>query len=89
MIGAWVGNLIDDPKALGMDMLLSIYFLALLMGFRHRTNWLIIVLSSGITSVVLYGTLGSPWHITLGALPGIILAAVLAKPAEKEEVSDD
>ena len=37
-IGAWIGNLVEDPKALGMDMLLSIYFLALLMGFRHRSN---------------------------------------------------
>ena len=79
-VGASIGNLITDPKALGMDMLLPIYFLALLVGFRNRPNWLTIVLISGVASVLIYQTIGSPWHITLGALVGILAAAVIAKP---------
>lgn len=78
--GAWAGNLIDNPRALGMDMLLSLYFLALLIGFRSRPNWLTVVLASGLSSYAVYETLGSPWHITLGALVGIVVAASIGKP---------
>jgi predicted branched-subunit amino acid permease len=78
-LGAWMGNLISNPQALGMDMLLSFYFLALLVGFRSRANWLTVVLMSGVSSTLIYNWLGSPWHITVGALTGILLAAFLGK----------
>lgn len=79
LIGGLFGKLITDPEALGMDMLLSIYFLSLLMGFRSRPNWLTTVLASGIASVLIYQYIGSPWHITLGAAVGILLAAAIGK----------
>lgn len=79
-LGAYMGNFITNPNALGMDMLLSIYFLSLLMGFRSRANWLVVVLVSGVVSAVVYKWLGAPWHITLGALAGILLAAAIGKP---------
>lgn len=82
--GAWLGNLITNPRALGMDMLLSIYFLTLLMGFRNRPNWLTVVLASGVASTIFNQILGPPWHITIGALVGIVLAAVIGKPAQTE-----
>ncbi len=87
--GAWIGNLINDPDALGMDMLLSLYFLALLIGFRSRPNWLTVVLASGLASVLFYQTLGSPWHITLGSLVGIVVAAGIGKPAADTESGKD
>lgn len=79
-VGAWFGKLITNPEAFGFDMLLSIYFLSLLMGFRARANWLSTVLASGTVSLLVYNTLGAPWHIMLGAVAGIILAAFLGKP---------
>ncbi len=82
--GAWMGNLITDPRALGMDMLLSIYFLTLLMGFRGRPNWLTVVLASGAASTIFHYLLGPPWHITMGALVGIVLAAMIGKPSKGE-----
>lgn len=84
-LGAYMGNLITNPNALGMDMLLSIYFLSLLMGFRSRANWLTVVLASGFVSAIVYKTLGAPWHITLGALAGIALGAFLGKPLVANE----
>jgi len=80
LLGALFGSLITDPSLLGLDMLLPIYFLTLLMSFRSRTNWLPVVLASGIASLVLYRLLGSPWHITIGCLAGILVAILLAKP---------
>lgn len=77
VIGALFGRLIPDPHALGIDFLLPIYFLALVMGFRRRRNWTPVVLVSGVASVVVYYSVGSPWHVSLGAAVGIALAALL------------
>ena len=79
-IGGLFGKLITNPEAFGFDMLLSVYFLSLLMGFRARPNWLATVLASGLASVLIYKTIGAPWHIMMGASVGILLAAFIGKP---------
>lgn len=81
-LGVVFGSIIDVPERFGLDMLLPVYFLILLMGFRSRHRWLPIVLISGVTAAVLFLTIGPPWHISLGALTGIGVAAMLpvAKP---------
>lgn len=76
-LGALFGNLIPDPHAIGMDFLLPIYFLGLLMSFRGRPNWLPVVAVSAIASIVAFKTVGSPWHVSIGALAGIALGAIL------------
>lgn len=78
--GAWFGALIEDPAKWGLDFFLPVYFMALLMGFRRRPNWLAIVLASSAVSVPVYIFLGTPWHIGSGALTGIVAGAILAKP---------
>ena len=87
-LGAIFGKLITNPEALGFDMLLSIYFLSLLMGFKSRPNWLVTVLASGIASVLIYKTIGTPWHIMLGSLVGITLAAIIGKPVDSAGEND-
>lgn len=84
IIGALFGSLIEDPRVWGLDFLLAIYFLGIVMGFRGRNNWLGIVIVSGVAAALAYKYIGSPWHVSIGAAAGIILAAVLAKPAESE-----
>jgi predicted branched-subunit amino acid permease len=74
-IGAAFGKLIPNPHALGLDFLLPIYFLGLVMGFRGRPMWLPVVAASAVVSVVAYMTIGSPWHVSIGAAAGILLAA--------------
>lgn len=80
--GIVFGKLIGDQRAIGLDVLLPIYFLALTLGFRRRDGFLTVLAVSAITSVAVYLTLGSPWHVTLGGLAGI-LAAVLRAPSER------
>ncbi len=75
-LGAWLGGMIADAHWLGVDFLMPIYFLGLVIGFRRRPLWLPIVLASSAASVVAYQTVGSPWHVSLGALAGIALAVV-------------
>jgi predicted branched-subunit amino acid permease len=76
-VGAAFGALVPNPQALGIDFLLPIYFLALVLEFRHRPRWLPVVAVSSVASVAAYYWIGSPWHVSLGAAAGVLLAAVL------------
>ncbi len=79
VLGALFGKLIKHPEQWGLDFILPIYFLAVLMGFRTRERFVLIVLASGIVSMLAYKTLGTPWHISLGAFAGIGAASFTAR----------
>lgn len=82
-IGALFGRLIPNPHAIGLDFLLPIYFLGLVMSFRKRPRWLPIVLASAVASMIAYETVGSPWHVSIGALAGVLFAAAMpVRPGE-------
>ncbi|MCT7375035.1 AzlC family ABC transporter permease [Chelativorans salis] len=85
-LGALFGRLIPDPHALGLDFLLPIYFLGLVMSFRKRALWLPVVGVSAVASIIAYKTVGSPWHVSIGALAGVFLGALLppGKAAREE-----
>lgn len=74
-IGAAFGNLIPNPYALGLDFMLPIYFFCMVLDFRKRPRWLPIVGASAIASIAAYYLVGSPWHVSIGAIAGVTLAA--------------
>lgn len=76
-IGALFGRLITNPEIYGIDFLLPIYFLGLVLGFRKRPNWLPVVIASGLGSILAYLLVGSPWHVSIGALAGVAVAVVM------------
>jgi predicted branched-subunit amino acid permease len=84
LIGALFGRLIRDPHALGLDFLLTIYFFGIVLSFRRRANWLPVVAVSAAASVGAYHVVGSPWHITLGGLAGVAVAAILGGGKARE-----
>ena len=84
-IGAAFGSLIPNTYALGLDFLLPIYFLGLVLSFRMRPRWWPIVITSAVTSILAYETIGSPWHVSVGALAGMLLAAFLPIQAKRSE----
>jgi predicted branched-subunit amino acid permease len=43
---------------------------------------------SALASVIAYRLIGSPWHITVGAMAGVILAAVLTHDNTAERLSE-
>jgi 4-azaleucine resistance transporter AzlC len=86
LLGGLFGRLISNPEALGLDFLLPIYFLGLVMEFRQRPLWLPVVLASAAGSMLAYKLVGSPWHVSLGALAGIALAACM--PAKRQSARD-
>ena len=81
LAGALFGGLIENPKAFALDFILPIYFLTLLMGFRARAGFYPVVIASAVTSIALFVTIGPPWHVTLGALGGILYAVLVPPPA--------
>ena len=83
-IGVVFGALIDEPRTVGLDMLVPVYFLMLVMGFRAKPNAAIIFISSAGTAAVTYVALGSPYHIAVGGLVGMIVAALLARPGQAD-----
>lgn len=84
-VGALFGRMMPDTHAWGIDFLLPIYFLGLVMGFRKRPIWLPVVLVSAVASMIAYNTVGSPWHVSIGALAGVLLAAVFAPSIKQKE----
>lgn len=87
-LGAAFGKLVPNPQALGLDFLLPIYFLGIVMGFRKRPLWLPIVLASGVASTLAYKFIGSPWHVTVGALAGIALGAIFGPAGARLEAEE-
>lgn len=87
VLGAVFGKLIPDTSAIGIDFLLPIYFLGLVMDFRKRPLWLPIVAVSAVASILAYRFVGSPWHVSLGALAGVALAVILPPSRSGIEVT--
>ncbi|MEM0898794.1 MAG: AzlC family ABC transporter permease [Pseudomonadota bacterium] len=85
-LGALFGGLIENPERYGVDMLLPIYFLSLVLAFRKRANWVPVVFASGAVAIVAFHFVGSPWHVSLGGLAGVVTAAIIGLPKDHRMV---
>jgi predicted branched-subunit amino acid permease len=88
LLGALFGKMVGDPRALGLDVLLSVYYLGLVLGFRAKDKWLTTVTASAIASTAAWHFVGSPWHVSIGALAGIIVAASLPPGPAPEQLPE-
>ncbi len=87
--GCVLGAFIGDPKSIGLDVLLPVYFLGLVMGFRKRENWLPVVIVSSLASMAAVKFVGSPWHVSIGAVAGILAASLMpVKPGTRSELGE-
>lgn len=82
-LGAMFGRMLPDLGAMGIDFLMPIYFLGLVLEFRARPLFLPVVAASALCAVIAYETVGSPWHVSIGALAGIAVAVLV--PVKREE----
>jgi len=89
LLGALFGSLIDNPADFGLDFILPLYFTGLVVGLHKRPSFLPVFVVSIAISLAVWFTIGSPWHISLGGLAGLLAAAWLSKPDEgqKREVN--
>lgn len=88
VLGAIFGKFVGDPRALGLDVLLTVYFLGLVLGFRNKDNWLPTVLASAGASIIAYHFVGEPWHVSIGAVVGIAVASALPLKSPPQLVTE-
>lgn len=79
-LGAAFGSLIEEPAAFGLDVILPVYFAGLVASFHTRRGFGVILTVSAAASTLAFHTIGSPWHITIGGLCGLLAAALLSRP---------
>lgn len=84
LLGALFGSLLGDVSRFGMDMILPMFFASLVVSFRKKPRFTSVLVTSVSVSILAYFTIGSPWHITLGGLSGILVAAILSKPTNTQ-----
>jgi len=77
VVGAFFGRMMGDPRTLAIDVLLPVYFLGLVIGFRQKPGFYPVVAASALGSVLGYHFVGSPWHVSIGAAVGVVVAAIL------------
>lgn len=87
ILGAFFGKMMGDPRALAIDVLLPVYFLGLVVGFRRKPGFYPVVAASALGSILGYQFVGSPWHVSVGAAVGIVVAALLPLPREPVPVT--
>ncbi len=87
-LGAIFGNFLENSHAWGIDFILPVYFMAMLMGFRKRPFWYPVVAISAVASVIASYAVGSPWHVSIGAAAGILVAAIFAPAARGHGAGD-
>jgi 4-azaleucine resistance transporter AzlC len=77
ILGAILGNFVRRPEAIGLDFVVTAYFLVIVLGYRKRPNALPVIGASAAAALAAYLTLGPPWHFAAGALAGMATAALL------------
>lgn len=85
--GAYAGRLLHDPKVYGFDFAFIAIFIGLILGFRQRSGFAWIVAASALAATAVHLAWPGPQSIAAGALAGIVVAALLAKPEEEEVVA--
>jgi 4-azaleucine resistance transporter AzlC len=80
LVGAILGNFIRRPEAIGLDFVVTAYFLVIVLGYRKRPNALPVIGASAAAALAAYLAFGPPWHFAAGAIAGMATAALLVKP---------
>jgi 4-azaleucine resistance transporter AzlC len=79
VLGAWVGNLIPNPEAFGLDYALTAMFICLLIfQLRDKSSYLSAVLAGGL-ALLIYIWLPGRWNIIIAT----VLAATIGVVVEQ------
>ncbi|MBP0047981.1 AzlC family ABC transporter permease [Marinobacterium sp. AK62] len=80
VIGTWLGisfgSAIQNPKSLGLDMVMGCFLLAMVVGGEKNLRMLFIWATAALSSLLAYWYLPENSHVITGALAGGILGTV-------------
>ena len=85
VIGAYFGNILGDPKSLGLDFAIAAGFIGLLVPMvKGRLEFLVLLLAI-IVSILSYLLIPGNWYILIATIFGSMVGAVLSSYGTEEE----
>ncbi|WP_040886111.1 AzlC family ABC transporter permease [Marinobacterium stanieri] len=82
-LGIYFGSAIQDPKSLGLDMVMGCFLLAMVVGGEKNLRMLVIWVVAAGSSLFAYWYLPENSHVIVGALAGGILGAFWMEPGDE------
>lgn len=86
LAGALLGGLVGDAALLGLDFAFPAVFIILLMGFRDRGGTDVVLVASAAGALLVHQVVPGVWYIAVGALAGMLAAALM--PLKRGEGHD-
>lgn len=75
--GYWLGASIGDPSRFALDLVMPVFFTAMLVslwrGYRRALGWLV----GGAAAVVAYYLFGGWWYVMVGAVAGSLVGGLV------------
>jgi predicted branched-subunit amino acid permease len=75
--GYWLGASLADPQRYGLDLVMPVFFVAMMVpiwrGLRAAIGWLV----AAIVSLIAYRYLGGWWYVPLGAIAGSVTGGLI------------
>jgi predicted branched-subunit amino acid permease len=75
--GFGLGTLIADPRQVGLDLVMPLFFAAMLVPLWRGPRWALAWAVAGLVAVVVQQLVGGFWFIFAGALAGSVLGGFL------------
>jgi 4-azaleucine resistance transporter AzlC len=79
VISTWAGHLfgqvLGDPRILGIDFLLAAFFATMALAFFKTLRDMLPFVAGAVVAIIVHQTLSGPWYILLGALAGSLVGA--------------
>lgn len=72
-LGVYFGGLLQDPRALGLDMVLGCFLLAMALGGKKSPRTLVAWVVASIASLAAWRWLPANTHVVVGALAGGVI----------------
>lgn len=79
-LGVYFGGLLQNPRALGMDMVLGCFLLAMALGGKKSPRILVAWLVAGAASLAAWKWLPPNMHVVVGALAGGLIGLFWLEP---------
>ena len=82
MVGHAFGGLVGDPKRLGLDFVITAFFVGMAVSFWRGKSDLAPIGASAAAALLVERLTPGPWYIVAGAMTGSLVAALRYRPDE-------
>ena len=86
-LGVYFGGLLQNPRALGLDMVLGCFLLAMALGGKKSPRILVAWLVAGMASLAAWKWLPPNMHVVVGALAGGVIGLFWLEPGAQDRVT--